>query len=94
MNAELMQKALEKVGSANTLVNMVSRRVRQLNAGGQPLSGSSVAINGHMGVADIALLEIADGRLGWEMPELSEWSLPGRKTHKSSKPVVKGQRTG
>jgi DNA-directed RNA polymerase subunit omega len=92
MNAELIQKALEKVGNANTLVNLVSRRVRQLNAGGRPLSGSSVTINGHMGLADIALLELIDGRMGWEMPDLAEWSRPLRKTRRTSKPGVKAQR--
>src|ERR1035437_5473200 len=33
MNAELCKKALEKIGSPNVLINMVSRRVRQLTAG-------------------------------------------------------------
>ena len=34
MNAELCKKAAEKVGNPNVLVNLVSRRVRQLNSGG------------------------------------------------------------
>ena len=34
MNAELIKKALEIVGNPNILVNLISRRVRQLNAGG------------------------------------------------------------
>jgi len=92
MNAEYVQKALEKVGNPNTLVNLISRRVRQLNAGGRALSGSSVAITAHMGVADIALLEIIDGRMGWEVPDLAEWSRPVRKTQRSSKPRVKALR--
>jgi len=94
MNAELLQKALEKVGNANTLVNLVSRRVRQLNAGGRPLGGSSVAVNGHMGLADIALLELADGRMGWEMPELAECTPPVRKTNKSNRAILKASRAG
>jgi hypothetical protein len=30
MNAELCKKAVEKVGNPNVLVNLISRRVRQL----------------------------------------------------------------
>ena len=33
MNADLVKKALEKVPNPNILVNLVSRRVRQLNSG-------------------------------------------------------------
>jgi hypothetical protein len=33
VNAELCKKTLEKVGNPNVLINMVSRRVRQLNSG-------------------------------------------------------------
>ena len=34
MNSELTKKALERVGNPHILVNLVSRRVRQLNGGG------------------------------------------------------------
>src|SRR5216117_1260879 len=34
LNAELSRKALEKVGNPNVLVNLVSRRVRQLTSSG------------------------------------------------------------
>src|SRR3954470_23573733 len=34
MNAELVKKALEIVLNPNILVNLISRRVRQLNSGG------------------------------------------------------------
>lgn len=39
VNAELCRKALEKVGNPNVLVNLVSRRVRQLNAGAVAWAG-------------------------------------------------------
>ena len=94
MNAELIQKALEKVGCANTLVNLVSRRVRQLNAGGRPLSGGSVAFNGNLRMADIALLEIIDGRMGWESPQPAESTRPERKRSSSSRPIIKAPRPG
>jgi hypothetical protein len=49
MNAELIKKALEKVGNPNILVNLVSRRVRQLNAGGGAISRPLVADTGNLG---------------------------------------------
>jgi DNA-directed RNA polymerase subunit K/omega len=76
MNAELLKKALEKVGNVNTLVNLISRRVRQLNAGGGAISRPLVADTGSLGVADIALREIIEEKMGWEMPELVELTRP------------------
>jgi DNA-directed RNA polymerase subunit omega len=72
MNAELIQKALEKVGNANTLINLVSRRVRQLNAGSGGLSRPLVTNAGNLGLADIALRELIEEKLGWELTELVE----------------------
>lgn len=69
MNAELTRKALEKVGNPNVLVNLVSRRVRQLNGAGASPSRPLIAETAGLGAADIALLEIAEGKLGWEMLE-------------------------
>jgi DNA-directed RNA polymerase subunit omega len=69
LNAELTKKALEKVGNPNILVNLISRRVRQLNSGGGGLSRPLVADTGNLGAADIALLEIVEGKLGFELPE-------------------------
>ena len=73
MNAELTKKALEKVGNPNVLVNLISRRVRQLNglAGGAP-SRPLLSETAGLGAADIALLEIAEGKLGWELLEETE----------------------
>jgi DNA-directed RNA polymerase subunit omega len=82
LNAELAKKALEKVGNPNVLVNLVSRRVRQLNSGGGKNSRPLVADTGNMGAADIALLEIVEGKMGWEMPELVELTRPVAKKRK------------
>ncbi|HEX7859984.1 MAG TPA: DNA-directed RNA polymerase subunit omega [Verrucomicrobiae bacterium] len=73
MNAELTRKALEKVGNPNVLVNIVSRRVRQLNGvtSGGP-SRPLISETAGLGAADIALLEIAEGKIGWEMLEEGE----------------------
>jgi DNA-directed RNA polymerase subunit omega len=82
MNGELVKKALEKVGNPNILVNLISRRVRQLNSGGGATSRPLVADTGHLGVADIALLEIVEGKMGWEIPELVVLTRPVGKKRK------------
>ena len=50
MNAEFVRKALEKVQEPAILVNMMSRRVRELIGGARPL----LINTGNLGVADIA----------------------------------------
>ena len=82
MNAELAKKALEKVGNPNVLVNLISRRVRQLNSGGGKLGRPLVADTGSLGAADIALLEIVEDKMGYEMPELVELTRPTAKKRK------------
>ena len=82
MNAELTRKALEKVGNPNVLVNLISRRVRQLNSGGGKLGRPLVADIGNLGAADIALLEIIEDKMGYEMPELVELTRPAAKKRK------------
>ena len=82
MNAELIKKALEKVGNPNNLVNLLSRRVRQLNAGGGAICCPMVADTGNQGLADIALREIIEGKMGWEMPELVALARPVGKKRK------------
>ena len=69
MNAELTRRALEKVGNPNVLVNLISRRVRQLNGMSGTPSRPLISETAGLGAADIALLEIAEGKLGWEMLE-------------------------
>ena len=66
MNADLTKKALEKVGNPNILVNLISRRVRQLNSAGGTGSRPLIEAPANMGVADIALLEIVEDKMGWE----------------------------
>src|SRR2546427_1739649 len=62
MNAELVRAAIEVVHNQQILVNMVSRRVRQLTLGHRPL----VEFVPGMGHADVALSEIANGKLTFE----------------------------
>jgi len=82
LNAELCKKALEKVGNPNVLVNMISRRVRQLNSGGGGLSRPLVASIANLGVSDIALLEIVEGKMGWDLPEPVALVKPAPKKRK------------
>ncbi|MCZ7639322.1 MAG: DNA-directed RNA polymerase subunit omega [Verrucomicrobia bacterium] len=80
MNSELTRAALEKVGNPNILVNLVSRRVRQLNAGGG--AGARPLVEGadHLGAADVALREIVEDKLTYEqVPSLAEELVPARK---------------
>ncbi|HKQ39839.1 MAG TPA: DNA-directed RNA polymerase subunit omega [Verrucomicrobiae bacterium] len=69
MNSELCKQALGKVGNPNVLVNLVSRRVRQLTSGAGAMSRPLVADIGNQGAADIALREIIEGKIGFDMPE-------------------------
>ena len=68
MNAELCKKAVEKVGSPNVLINIVSRRVRQLNQGGGGMGQPLVDAPASMGLADIALREILEDKIGFDLP--------------------------
>ena len=79
MNAELTKKALEKVGNPNVLINLISRRVRQLNAGVGAMSRPLVSETGNLGAADVALLEIIEGKVGFELPEPEELTRPTAK---------------
>ncbi len=58
MNTELIDKARARVPSVPVLVNLVSRRVNQLNRGERPLVKPLSAEEDR---ADIALREIAEG---------------------------------
>jgi DNA-directed RNA polymerase subunit omega len=69
VNAELCKKSAEMVGNPNVLINLISRRVRQLNSGGGGLSRPLVTEIGNLGAADIALRELLEEKIGWEMPE-------------------------
>ena len=82
MNAELVKKALEKVLDPHILVNLISRRVRQLNSGGGSVSKPLILDVGNLGLADIALREIIEGKMGWEIPEIVVLTRPTGKNRK------------
>lgn len=62
MKADLIKTASEVVPNPQILVNMVSRRVRQLSFGHRPL----VHVPPGMLAADIALTEITEKKLSFE----------------------------
>ncbi len=92
MNAELVKQALEKVGMATVLVNVVSRRVRQLTMGSGSMCRPLVANTENQGAADIALREIIEGKIGWEMPEMEVLVRPAARKPRTFKPPVKPAR--
>ena len=63
MNSNLVKAAAEVIPNPKILVNMVSQRVRQLCLGHRPM----VEFVPGLGHADIALSEIAAGKLGFEL---------------------------
>jgi len=76
---------MEKVLNPHVLVNLISRRVRQLNAGARAL----IINTGNLGVADIALLEIIEDKMGFEMPEIVELVRPAAQSRKRPQGWVK-----
>jgi DNA-directed RNA polymerase subunit omega len=69
MTSDLVQRALAKIGDPNVLVNLISRRVRQLNSGNGSSFRPLIADVGKLSAADIALQEISEGKMGFELPE-------------------------
>jgi len=64
VNAKLVDEAKARVPSIPVLINMVSKRVRQLNAGFRPYVQPK---HPNEEKVDIALREIAEGKLIAEM---------------------------
>jgi len=62
MTAQLLEDAAKKIPIPQVLINVVSRRVRQLSAGHRPL----IETTPRMGFSDIALSEIIQGKLTYE----------------------------
>jgi DNA-directed RNA polymerase subunit omega len=87
MNPEFVKKALEEVLNPNILVNLVSRRVRQLTAGARPLLLDTV----NLGAADIALLEIIEHKMGFEMPEFVPSTRPAARNRRTPQGWAKPQ---
>ena len=76
MNGELVKKALEKVANPYVLVNLISRRVRQFNTGGGGMNRPLVIHSANLSLADIALTEIIEDKMGFDMPEIVALTRP------------------
>jgi DNA-directed RNA polymerase subunit omega len=68
MMSHLVEEAAKKIPNVPLLVNVISKRVRQLSAGHRPL----IEAGPRMGLADIALQEVIDGKLGYELKAKEE----------------------
>jgi DNA-directed RNA polymerase subunit omega len=62
MSSQLLEEASKIIPNTALLVNLVSKRVRQLTMGHRPL----VEVGPRMSNADVALKEIIDGKLTFE----------------------------
>lgn len=62
MRAQFLEEASAVITNPAILINMVSRRVRQLTLGHRPL----IEVSPRMTSMDIALKEVADGKLTYE----------------------------
>jgi hypothetical protein len=67
-----MKQALAKVGNSNVLINLVSRRVRQLTSAGGSTSRPLIEVAPGTGAADTALLEIIEGKMAWHADPQAE----------------------
>ncbi|MDF1815963.1 MAG: DNA-directed RNA polymerase subunit omega [Verrucomicrobiales bacterium] len=68
MRSELVDEASKIIPEPPVLINLVSRRVKQLNLGRAPL----VRTDHRMGAADIALTEIIEKKISPDFPEGEE----------------------
>ena len=66
MISQLLEDASKVITSPQVLINVVSRRVRQLSQGHRPL----VEVGPRMGLSDIALQEIISGKVKFEEAEV------------------------
>lgn len=65
MNVKYLTAAQQQVPGPELLINLVSRRVRQLAQGHRPL----IQTDPRMDLADIALKEISEGKFSYEFTE-------------------------
>jgi DNA-directed RNA polymerase subunit omega len=68
MTAQLLQEAAQVVPNQQLLINVVSKRVRQLGLGHRPM----VETTPRMSLTDIALKEIVAGKLTFEQVQATE----------------------
>lgn len=67
MKIELVEKASLIVPDSQLLINIISQRVKQLTDNKSPFRSPLVQTMPHASVADIALMELIEGKLTWTM---------------------------
>ena len=68
MKSKFLEPAQLTIPNPELLINLVSRRVRQLAQGHRPLTQTDP----RMDYSEIALKEISEGKLGYEFPTDAE----------------------
>ncbi len=68
MRDDYLKNALQVIDDPNILVNVVSRRVKQLKRGNRPLVVSLEKLSPE----DTALREIAEGKISYQLPTAEE----------------------
>ena len=68
MKSKYLDVAMQQVPNPELLINLVSKRVRQLTQGYRPL----IQTDPKMDLADIALKEISEGKIGYEIPSSAD----------------------
>jgi DNA-directed RNA polymerase subunit omega len=74
MRNDYLQNALKVIDDPTILVNVVSRRVKQLKRGHRALIESLEKLSAE----DTALREIAEGRITYELASIEELAAPRR----------------
>jgi len=64
MQTHLLDEASKVITNPQILINVISRRVKQLTAGHRPLI---IVDSARMGFCDIALTEVIQGKLSYEL---------------------------
>ena len=68
MRDDYLQSALKRIDDPTILINVVSRRVKQLRRGNRPLVVSLEKLSAE----DTALREIGEGKITYELPTPAE----------------------
>ncbi|HCR29410.1 MAG TPA: DNA-directed RNA polymerase subunit omega [Opitutae bacterium] len=68
MRDDYIKEAQKVISDPNILINVVSRRVKQLRHGNRPLVESLEKLNAE----DIALREVIEGKISYEIGEESQ----------------------
>ena len=64
MQSHLLEEASKVITNPQILINVISRRVKQLTAGHRPLVDTGLA---RLGYCDTALTEVIHGKLSYEL---------------------------